>query len=379
MNIQNDIVVVGGGIGGAATTLALHKNGFKVRVYERVQEIRQVGAGLALWPNATHVLRELGLLKPACRVSQVLTNYRFYSSTGTLLVDVPLETGELPTLGMHRADLHRLLWEPIPAAQKFLNAELIDFETSPGRVRATFTNRPVVIARALIGADGLRSRVRQKLLGDGNPIYRGFTTWRGLLTDSNLALGSPKHICEFLGPGGGFGYLSLGQGRLYWYAAAVRRQEAAPDLVEIAQLLNLYRQYDPRVGRIIEATEPKDILQTNLYDHLVERFWSEGNVTLLGDAAHPMLPTLGQGACTALEDALTVTKCLSLHENPGVAFDHYQQARFARIKNIAEHSRRSAKLGSLTNPSLVRLRHRMMQLLAAPISRSLTRLHAYRA
>ncbi len=231
----------------------------------------------------------------------------------------------------------------------------------------------------MIGADGLRSRVRTALLGDIPPTYRNFKTWRGL-TDYVPSAYRPGYIQEFLGCGKGFGFMMLGKEKMYWYAASTAL-EAQPDAAigRKQELEAMYQGWFPTIPELIAATDEANILTTDLYDRPPTLPWSKGNITLLGDAAHPMLPTMGQGACTALEDAYVVAKCLSEYLDPVVAFQHYESLRFPRTKAIVEQSLQSGKMGELKNPFAVGLRNTFMKVMSPAIISSFKSLHAYRA
>ncbi|WNN89294.1 FAD-dependent monooxygenase [Gloeocapsopsis dulcis] len=285
------IIIVGGGIGGAATALALDRAGFDFTVYERSQQLREVGAGIALWANATHILKNLGLLEDAIQVGCLTTNYQFNSQRGKELVNIAVDGFELPVVGIHRAELHQLLGCNVPR-EKFILGETFErFERNRNRVCAYFTSGLSIEGDALIGADGLRSRVRALLLGDQPPTYRNFKTWRGL-TDYIPSEYRPGYIQEFLGRGKGFGLMMLGKGKMYWYAAATA-PEAQPDAAigRKKELEMIYQDWFPSIPELIAATEEANILTTDLYDRPPTKPWSQQNITLLGDAAHPMLPT----------------------------------------------------------------------------------------
>ena len=379
MQTIKKIIIVGGGIGGAATALALYRAGFEVTVYERTQQLREVGAGIALWANATHVLKALGLLSEAIQVGCLTTNYQFNSLCGKELVNVSVDGFELPVVGIHRADLHALLWRNVPKEKLILGQTFEQFEQDGDRVRAHFTSGLTSEGDALIGADGLKSRVRAALFGDSPPIYRNFTTWRGL-TDYIPSGYRSGYIREFLGPGKGFGFMMLGKGRMYWYAAAKAPQgQPDPEIGRKRKLEEMFQDWFPSIPELIAATDEADILKTDLYDRLPTRPWGNQNITLLSDAAHPTLPTLGQGACMALEDALVVTKCLQRQSNPTAAFQQYESQRFPRAKSIVEQSLRSGRIGELENPFALALRNSFMKLMGSAISNSFKSLHAYRA
>lgn len=379
MQTAKKIIIIGGGIGGAATALALHRVGFEPVVYERTKELREVGAGIALWANATHILKNLGLLEDALRVGYLTTNYQFNSQSGKELVNIPVDTFELPVIGIHRAELHQLLWRNVPHEKFVLGQTFLGFEQEEQKVRAYFSSGLTVEGDALIGADGLRSPVRAALLGDQPPIYRNFKTWRGL-TDYVPRGYRPGYIQEFLGRGKGFGFMMLGKGRMYWYAAATARL-AQPDapVGRRKELETMFQDWFASVPELITTTDEANILTTDLYDRVPTQSWSKQNITLLGDAAHPMLPTMGQGACTALEDAFVVAKCLKEQANPTAAFQQYESERFLRMKLIVEQSLRAGKMGELDNPFGVALRNIFMKLMSSTITNNFKSLHAYRA
>ncbi|MBE9190193.1 FAD-dependent monooxygenase [Gloeocapsopsis crepidinum LEGE 06123] len=371
------IIIIGGGIGGAATALALHCAGLDFTVYERSQQLREVGAGIALWANATHILKNLGLLEDAIQVGCLTTNYQFNSQRGKELVNIAVYGFELPVIGIHRAELHQLLWRNVPR-EKFILGETFErFERRENRVCAYFKSGLSVVGGALIGADGLRSQVRTLLLGDQPPTYRNFKTWRGL-TDYIPNGFRPGYIQEFLGCGKGFGFMMLGKGKMYWYAAAYA-PEAQPDaaISRKQELERMYQDWFPSIPELIAATEEANILTTDLYDRPPIQPWSQQNITLLGDAAHPMLPTMGQGACTALEDAYVIAKCLQASD-PITAFQNYESLRFERTKAIVIKSLRSSKMGELTHPLAVGFRNALMKVMSSAISNSFNSLHAYR-
>jgi 2-polyprenyl-6-methoxyphenol hydroxylase-like FAD-dependent oxidoreductase len=379
MHTGKQVIIIGGGIGGVATALALQRLGFEPRVYERTKKLREVGAGIALWANATHILKNLGLLDDAIKVGSFITNYQFNTHHGRELVNIAVDGFELPVVGIHRAELHQLLWRNVDAEKLVLGETFERFEQEGDRVRAYFTSSLEVAGDALIGADGLRSQVRLALLGDGLPKYRNFKTWRGL-TDYIPSKYRFGYIQEYLGRGKGFGCMMLGREKMYWYGAAIA-PEAQPDAISgrKKELEVMFRDWFPSIPELIAATDETNILTTDLYDRPPTQPWSDRHVTLLGDAAHPMLPTMGQGACTALEDAYTIAKCLQEQPDPTLAFKQYESLRFPRTKEIVEQSLRSSQMGKLTNPIAVGLRNTLMKIMGSAIGNSFQSLHAYRA
>lgn len=379
MQKAKKIILIGGGIGGAATALALNQAEFEPIVYERTKQLGEVGAGVALWANATHVLKKLDVLEEVLRESDLITNYQFNSHTGEELMNLRTNQFEVPAVGIHRADLHALLRSKLPNKQFVLGQMFERFEQLENKIYAHFSGGLVDEGDALIGADGLNSRVRAQLFGQVKPIYRGVTAWRGL-THYVPNTYKTGYVCEFVGHGKDFGFLGIGKGRMYWYAAvkAPEGQADAP-VGRKRELQEMFLGWPASIPELIAATEEASILKTDLYDRIPIREWSFSNITLLGDAAHPTLPSIGQGACMAIEDALVVTKCLLEKSNPADAFRQYESLRFARTKMIVEESLSSGQIALLENRAAMTLRNTLMKLLPTQLfENKIKAIHAYR-
>ncbi|MGV0105077.1 FAD-dependent monooxygenase [Nostoc sp. DSM 114160] len=372
------IILIGGGIGGTATALALYRAGFEPIVYERTATLREVGAGVALWANATHVLKELGVLDDVLRQSNPITNYQFFSQMGKELMNLCINHFEVPALAIHRADLLSLLWRKLSSEHFVLGQTFERFELVGNKVRAYFTAGLADEGDVLIGADGLRSKVRSQLFGQVKPIYRGMTSYRGL-TNYIPNTYKPGYICEFLGSGKAFGFVTIGKGRMYWYVAskAAEGQSDAP-VGRKQELQEMFQDWPTPIPELIAATDETSILKTDLYDRVPIPKWSFSNITLLGDAAHPTLPTMGQGACMAIEDALVVTQCLLEHSDPAAALRQYESRRLVRTKKIVEQSLLIGKVAQLENPVVVAVRNTLMKLLSQQFDNDYRAIHAYR-
>ncbi|MEH2183187.1 FAD-dependent monooxygenase [Nostoc sp.] len=372
------IILVGGGIGGTATALALYRAGFEPIVYERTTTLREVGAGVALWANATHVLKELGVLDDVLRESDPITNYQFFSQMGKELMNLCINHFEVPAVAIHRADLQALLWRKLSSEHFVLGQTFERFEPVGNKVLAYFTDGLAEIGDVLIGADGLRSKVRSQLFGQVKPIYRGMTSYRGL---TNYIPNTYKrgYICEFLGSGKAFGFVTIGKGRMYWYVAskAAEGQSDAP-VGRKQELQEIFQDWPTPIPELIAATDETSILKTDLYDRVPIPKWSFSNITLLGDAAHPTLPTMGQGACMAIEDALVVTQCLLEHSDPAEALRQYESLRLVRTKKIVEQSLLIGKVAQLENSFVVAVRNTLMKLLSQQFDNDYRAIHAYR-
>ncbi|NJK51475.1 hypothetical protein HC931_28350, partial [Candidatus Gracilibacteria bacterium] len=177
-------------------------------IYERMATLREVGAGVALWANATHVLKKLDVLEEALSEGDRVTNYQFFSQKGKELMNLRVDGFEVPAIAIHRADLQALLWRKLPLEQTTLGQSFERFEQFGDKVSSHFSSSLTDEGDALIGADGLRSRVRSQLFGDAKPIYRGMTAYRGL-TNNIPNTYKPGYIYEFLGAGKGFGFVTI--------------------------------------------------------------------------------------------------------------------------------------------------------------------------
>jgi 2-polyprenyl-6-methoxyphenol hydroxylase-like FAD-dependent oxidoreductase len=353
-------IVVGGGIGGLTTAVALQRTGLEVVVLERARELRAAGAGIALWANATRVLRRLGLhgavLEAGAEIGGQARAWRGRKLFSFSAGDLRRKFGEA-NLAIHRADLQAALLDALPAGTVRLGAELTGFEQRASGVTAHLAGGEEESGGLLVGADGLYSTVRARVLGDGPPRYAGFTAWRGIVEDARALLPEGAGL-NLWGRGAEFGLAGVGRGRAYWYATK-NAPEGEPEEVagrkeEVLERLAL--AYRP-ARAAVEATREADILRTDLYDREPARRWGVGRATLLGDAAHPMTPSLGQGACQAIEDAAALADALK--ENPGdpaAALRNYEERRAGRAADIVRRSRRMAAVMQSESPLLCPLR-----------------------
>ena len=378
MNSTKKIIVIGGGIGGAATALALHRAGIEFSLYERTETLREVGAGIALWANATRILKQLGVLEEVLREGDLVTNYQFLSQSGKELVNIGVDRHEVPAIGIHRSSLQTLLWQKLPSEQTVLGQTFEQFEQVGSKVRAHFAGGLADEGDVLIGADGLHSRVRSQLLDEAQPIYRGMTAYRAL-TDYVPDTYRPGYICEYIGSGKAFGFLMIGKGRMYWYVAS-KASEGQPDapVGRKQELQTSFQDWPKPIPELILATDEASILKNDLYDRVPVQAWGQQNITLLGDAAHPSLPTMGQGACMAIEDALSVTKCWLEQSNPADAFRQYESLRLTRTQKIVEQSLRIGQSFQIENLVFIALRNTLMKMLASRFENDFKTLHAYR-
>lgn len=370
--------IVGGGIGGVATAVALERAGIHAVVYERAPRLYEVGAGMMLWPNATRVLKELGLLDRVAACSGPNTNFLVRSDRGKILMDIALGRFDVPALCTRRADLLSAMLSALPADRVRLGHELVGLEQTGSKVWVQFANGTTEEHDALIGADGIHSRVRSHLFGESDPIYRGYTVWRGLASYGGDAI---SHGCnsESWGTGKRFGILNTGHGRFTWYAAVnVDRDHQDASCGRKQELLKMFEGWHEPVEACIASTEETSILKNGAYDLAPRRRWGRQRATLLGDAAHPCTPNLGQGGCMALEDALVLARHMSNESSMEAALRRYEAARQRRTSHIQRRSLLMGRIGQWESGAAVTGRRVVTSLLPARwFEHNLRRVYAY--
>ena len=345
------VLIAGAGIGGLSAGIALKRRGFEVRIYERAPALRPVGVGILLSLNALRSLARIGAFKRVREAGQPIRLLELRSASGIRLSKVSLASVErelgVAALAFHRAELHQALLDVLGERDLILGAEVTGFESRPRNVLVSARGQPNATGEALIGADGLHSHVRRRLLGDSPLRYAGQTSWRGISEGAAIDLAG---ACEWLGRGHRFGAVRLTGERIYWFA--VREQpEGTRDEGDLAQvLLGQFGRWNKRVRSILEAADASTIVRTDIFDRAPIDRWGKGRVTLLGDAAHPMTPNLGQGASQAIEDAVVLADTLAREGDVEDALREYEAARIGRTAQIVEQARKAGEVGQWQSP-----------------------------
>ena len=354
------MIIIGAGIGGLATAIALRRVGIDAQVYERSVDLAPVGAGLSLWKNALVALDRLGLRDEvrALSVPGMDAGLRTWQGgvlVGSAATELAQRFGEYAIV-VHRAALQRVLrdrLESLGPGSVHLGKTCVSIDESAGGVTARFADGSEAHGPALIGADGLRSVVRAHLHGDTPPRYSGYTAWRGVARFDHGRL----RAGESWGAGQRFGQVPMHGGEVYWFATAnVPAGEHSGD-GEQAELLRRFAAWHDPIEPLIRATDPAAILRNDIYDRPPLRAWGRGRVTLLGDAAHPMTPNLGQGGCQALEDAVVLARSLKDAASIDAGLRAYEAARLPRTSFITLASRRVGVMGQVEHPALIGLRN----------------------
>jgi len=296
-------------------------------------------------------------MQPILDRGTVITAAVTYDSRGNRLGRMPTNLADVPSVCLHRADLQQALFSALSPDSVHLGEQLVDFHQTDQGVTAHFASGRTAAGDALIGADGLRSRVRAQLLGDGEPVYRGYQCWRGVCEQR-----SGEELTETLGLGVRVGLVPIGSRGTAWWCTA-NEDELADDEPDGAKskLLNWLANWPPPIPAVIRETDPAAIIKTGIYDRRPVKTWGKGCCTLLGDAAHPSTPNMGQGAGMAIEDAIVLARCLSSYPDPGAAFRVYERLRSARTAKVTNFSRYFGVMGQWKNPGAAWLRNKLMQ------------------
>ncbi|SFC19081.1 2-polyprenyl-6-methoxyphenol hydroxylase [Streptomyces aidingensis] len=360
--------MVGGGIGGLAAAVALHRRGWRVEVLERAPEFTEVGAGISLWPNALHALEALGLAGAVRELGAVEPAGGLRDRRGRWLSRT--ESAELtrrfgrPLVVLARADLLRVLAGALPAGSLRPGSEVRAVrEDGHGGVVVRHGSGESR-ADAVVGADGLRSVVRRALWpGADGPRYAGYTAWRMVTGPVGPDLAAEGAV--YWGRGETFGHTVMPGGRVYCFATASLPEGTDFGPSEHAELLRRFGAWPEPVPSLLAAVPADAVLRHDLYDLPPLPSFVRGRVALLGDAAHAMTPNLGQGACQALEDAVTLADCLDRTADVAAALRRYDLLRRPRAQAIARRSARLGAVGQLSWPPAALLRDTAARLMPA--------------
>jgi 2-polyprenyl-6-methoxyphenol hydroxylase-like FAD-dependent oxidoreductase len=374
------VLIAGGGIGGLTAAIALERAGIPVRVYEQAPALDEVGAGVSLWPNAVRALDRLGLAGPVVRDHQAMARIviRRWDDVPLLRITQPGRYPE-PAVCVHRSHLQKTLAGATHADTLVLGRRVTAVHCDDDGVDVRFHDGCSARGSLLIGCDGIRSAVRASLDGRREPHGRGYDIWRGV-SSFELPPDLLGQSTEWWGAGRRFGILPGPPGTVFWYATRTRppgggNQEQARESGPPARL---FVGWPPPVSALMATAAPPGPVLTLAEDLSEARAWGRGPVTLLGDAAHAMTPNMGQGACTAIEDAVVLARCLAAAGPVPVALRRYERLRIARTRWIVRRSRRIGYLGQVTGPWLVAARDRLMQWTPeAALRPSLHRVYGY--
>ncbi|PPR09289.1 MAG: 6-hydroxynicotinate 3-monooxygenase [Alphaproteobacteria bacterium MarineAlpha11_Bin1] len=354
------ISVIGGGLGGLATALALYRRGIDVAVYEKATELGEIGAGVVLSPNALKAMRYLGIEDRVIDIGvetreQSIRSFR----SGRVIVkprpgeDIKARYGAT-SLTIHRADLHDILVQAVPEKIVNLAKTCIGVDMRDGSAVAIFSDGTEVDADIVVGSDGIHSTVRDSLLGPIEPTFTGCICWRGLVPSSKLGnLQLARQFTIWWGPHGHIVHYPVRRGELVNFVAHFESDawtgESWVEECPREQVMETYADWNPDLLELIGSSER--YYKWALYDRPPLENWIKGRAALLGDAAHPMLPYLGQGACMAIEDGCVLAEAIyKTPDDLDTALSDYERVRKPRAIRAQLGSRFRAKENHIASP-----------------------------
>src|SRR5579872_2970833 len=360
------VAIIGGGIAGLTTAIALHQRRIEAKVYETASSWSAVGAGIVLPSNAMEVLGKLGLAHSVQEAGSRIDLLEIRDQGGALIHSVDLrpaaEKFGAHTVAVRRSELHKVLLAAVPADCVQLNKGCECVQNRPDGVTVRFGDGSTATCDFLIAADGLRSAVRQQVAPRAKERYSGQSSYRAIV--QHPVAPYLNNVCrEFWGPGKRFGFACVDNENIYWYATFDAEAGGADAAEELhARLLDFSRRFPSPIPELIANTKEDQIVRTDIADLPPIRTWHKGRILLIGDAAHASMPDLGQGGAQAIEDAYVLAAQLAVEGNVEHALHRFEGIRRPRVIYVARLSRMVSKLAHISNPGVRWIRDRALRL-----------------
>jgi salicylate hydroxylase len=335
------VAIVGGGIGGLFAANALIAHGIRVSIYEQAPTLGEIGAGVYVTPNAVRHLERVGLGPAVERWgARVGAGSSYFRHDGAPIAPVQVTdaSGWNACFGMHRADFVELLAGNLPAGIVHTGHRAVGFEQDAGLARVRFANGAIAEADVVVGADGIHSELRPHVFPPSKPVFHGTISYRGLIARERLPDWPMDRWQMWAGPSKHFLIFPVRHGTMVNYVGFVPTDEqmkeswSAPG--DPAALRREFEGWDPRIGEALEQVDKT--FRWALYDREPLPGWTKGRLTLLGDAAHPMLPHLGQGANQSIEDGMALATILAQADTSAIpaALLAYERLRRERVAAV---------------------------------------------
>lgn len=363
MKEDYSFTIIGGGIAGLTTAIALQRLGIQATVFEAASVVRSVGAGLLLAANAMQALDRLGIAHQVAQHGRQLDAFAVLDQQGQVITRTDTRMVNkrygIHNLSIHRAELHRVLLNQLPADALQTGKRAVGLTHLADGVRVHFEDRTTHQTNYLLIADGIHSPLRQQLLADLAPRYAGYTCWRAVIDWPSTNL---HQATETWGSQGRMGIVPLANDQLYWFACVNApwqdprmRQQTSADLAK------RFASYHRPILDLLTHTPDQNLIWNDILDLKPLARYAFGRTLLVGDAAHATTPNMGQGACQAIEDAVVLADELTRHDMPHQAFVGFESRRLVRTHSITNTSWRLGQLAQTTNPLLIALRNGLLR------------------
>ncbi|TGD59507.1 FAD-dependent monooxygenase [Flavobacterium humi] len=361
------ITIIGAGIGGLTTALALKQQGIQAAIYESSPEIKPVGAGIIMAHNAMQVFEKLGIHHTIEKAGHSISHIKITNAQGAILSSLDLSEYEqkygVHNIAIHRGELQKILAEEIGYDRIHLNKRLSQIEKKE-IYDLTFEDGSTLKSSFVIGADGIKSVVREQLFPKSTIRSANQKCWRGIC-EIQLPQKYHHQAIEAWGKGKRFGFSKISDTKVYWFAVVNSKK----DQTEETDLASLFGEFHSDMLDLILATPKEQIIVNDIIDLKPISKWQDGNSCLLGDAAHATTPNLGQGACQAVEDAYVLGKLLA----QGMPFEQgckeYEKIRVKKAHSIVNTSWALGKMAHFENSAGIWLRNSLVKNIPLSVNR----------
>ncbi len=364
------IDIIGAGIGGLTTAIALEQKGIEARILEQAKQIKPVGAGIILANNAMQVYEKLGLRQVIEEHGNPISTMHITKANLEALSKIDLsyfeQKNNVKNIAIHRGILQQILIDKLESTKIKLNHKLTSLDQKENNYVLKFENGAQIQSSTILGADGLNSVVRQHIFPDNHIRHANQICWRGV-TDYELPLKFKNELNEAWGTCERFGFVQIAKNKVYWYA--LKSFEKSKNECSIDDLEHDFNTYSPVIQNIIRSTKKEHINTAEISDLKPTNVWHKEHVCLIGDAAHATTPNMGQGACQAIEDAFVLSECLSRYETRQ-AFSEYQKLRLPKAHQVVKASWTIGKMAHIKNPIARTLRNQMLRLTPEFVNRN---------
>jgi len=351
--------IIGAGIGGLTTALTLKQKGLHINIFESSAEIKPVGAGIILANNAMQVFQKLGIQDKIEKAGNKISYMKITDANLTKISVVDLAEYEkkygVHNIAIHRGELQKILANEIGYDNINLSKRLSKIEKAD-LFKLTFEDNTTIESKLVIGADGIKSVVRNQLFGEGILRNANQKCWRGICK-IDLPQKYLNELNEAWGKGKRFGFVNIGDKKVYWYALTNSKNVKT----EQVNLTEMFKEFHNDILNIISATKKEQIIVSDIIDLKPIDKWQNENVCLIGDAAHATTPNLGQGACQAIEDAYVLGKLLDSGITIENTFKEYENARRKKAHMIVNTSWTVGKMAHIENRFGIWLRNFIMK------------------
>ena len=347
-------VIIGAGIGGLTTAIALAKKGISVKIFEQAENLKEVGAGIWVAPNGFKILEKLGIANDILLKGKSLEKISIID-TYNIPVSI-IESSKIKarhnfgTVAIHRADLLKILASYIPPENIFLNKKFKSYKQTENTIIAEFEDGTFIESDFLINADGIKSQARNQFNVKTDLRYSGQTCWR-FVVDFDLPKTEENNMYEIWANAKGlrFGFSKINDKQVYVFITNYEKASGKDNLTSLkSDLLKLCSSFQPIVKKLINSCNSRDIFRTDLFDFKPIVKWTDGRMALIGDASHATTPNLGQGACQAIEDAYVIAEELNANDDIAFALKQFQKRRIKKATYITDTSWKFSKITNTT-------------------------------